>query len=64
MQIGLCGHQKETNNKWTYNHMDELMLGLETIIALGSTTDLDAYELHLGMEMSSTTLLINAKVVH
>jgi hypothetical protein len=67
MHIGLCGHQKETNNKWTYNHMDELMLGLETIIALGSTTyvvDLDAYELHLGMEMSSTTILINAKVVH
>jgi hypothetical protein len=43
------------------------MLYLETMIALASMTyvvDLDAYELHPGMEMSSMTLLMNARVLH
>ena len=43
------------------------MLDLETIIALASMTyviDLDAYELHTGMKMSSMTLLMNARVLH
>ena len=53
MEIGLCWYKKETNNKWTYNLTDQLMLDLETIIALASMTyiiDLDAYELHPGDE--------------
>ena len=29
MQIGLCWYQKETNNKWTYNITDPLMVDLE-----------------------------------
>ena len=53
MKIGLCWFPKKTNNKWTYDLMDHLMLDLETIIALVSITyiiDLDVYEPHLGDE--------------
>ena len=47
--------------------MNHLMVDLEIMIALAITTymlDLDAYELHLEMKKSSTTLLINARVLH
>ena len=40
---------KETNNMWTYDLTDHLMLHLETILTLAFMTrivDLDAYELH------------------
>ena len=53
MEIGLCSYQKGTNNKWTYNLRNYLMVDLNTIIALASMTyivDIDAYELHLGDE--------------
>ena len=46
--------------------MDHLRVYLETIIALASMTyivDLDAYELHPGMEESSMTLLMKARVL-
>ena len=49
MEIDLCWYQKRTNNKWTYDLMDYLMVDLLTIISLASMTyivDLDAYELH------------------
>ena len=58
--------KKNNNNKWTYDLIDHLMLGLETIIAITSMTfiiDLDAYELHLRDEKSSMTLLMNARVL-
>ena len=58
---------KGTNNKWTYDLTNHLMVDLETIITIGSMTyivDLDAYDLHLGMKKSSTTLLMNARVLH
>ena len=53
MEIGLYLYQKGTNNKWTYDFTDHLMVELETIIALATMTyiaELDAYELHLGDE--------------
>ena len=53
MEIGLCWYQKETNNEWTYDLTDHLMVDLEIIIALASMTyiiDLDAYKLHPGDE--------------
>ena len=34
MEIDLCWYQKGTNNKWTYDLMDHLMVDLETIIAI------------------------------
>ena len=61
------GNKKGTNNKWTYDLTNHLMVDLETIIALASMTyivDLDAYELHLGDEKSSRTLSMNARVLH
>jgi hypothetical protein len=51
MEIDLCRHQKETNNKWTYNLTEHLIIDLGTIIALASMIyiiNLDAYELHWG----------------
>jgi hypothetical protein len=30
--IGLCWYEKGTNNKWTYDLIDHLMINLETII--------------------------------
>ena len=54
MEIGLCWHQKATNNKQTYDLSDHLMAYLEIIIALASMTyivDLDGSELHLGDEI-------------
>ena len=53
MEIGLCWYQKGTNNKWTYNLVGQLIIDLETSIALASMTyivDLDAHELHPGVE--------------
>ena len=38
MEIGLCWYQKETNNKWTYDLMNHLMVNLETMIALAFVT--------------------------
>ena len=37
-EIGLCWYPKETNDKWTYNLMNHLMIDLETTIALASMT--------------------------
>ena len=34
MEIGLCWYEKGTNNKWTHNLTDHLMLYLEIMIAL------------------------------
>lgn len=51
MEIGLSWYQKGTNNQWTYNHSDYLMMDLQTTSALVLMTyiaDLDAYVLHLG----------------
>ena len=45
INIGLCWYKKGTNNKWTYDLMDNLMVDLETYIV-----SLDAYELYLGDE--------------
>ena len=48
----LTWYQKGTNNKWTYDHIDHLMIDLETIITLACMTyivDLDAYECHWGV---------------
>ena len=36
IEIGLCWYQKGTNKKWTYDLPDNLMVDLETIIALAS----------------------------
>jgi hypothetical protein len=60
MEIRLCWYQQGTNNKWTYNLIDQLIIDLEIIIALAfmkNIVDLDGYELHLGDEKISTTLL-------
>ena len=48
-KIDFRWYKKGTNNKWTYDMMDHLMVGLETINALAFWTyviGLDAYELH------------------
>ena len=53
MEIGLCWYLKGTKNMWTYNLVDPLMIDIETIFTLVFLTyniDLDAYELHLGVE--------------
>ena len=58
---------KGTNNKWTYNLTGHLMIDLERIISIPSltcTVDLDAYEEHPGNEKFSTTLLMNARILH
>ena len=55
MEIDLCWYQRETNNKWTYNLTNYLMIDLETIIALTFMTyiiDLNAYKLHPGAKKS------------
>jgi hypothetical protein len=65
MEIGSCWYLKETNNKWTYNLTNHLMVDLETIVALASMTyivDLDAYELHQGDEKIFNYFIMNAKV--
>ena len=52
-EISLCSYKKGTNNKWTYNLTDHLIIDLETMIELASMTyiaDIDAYELHPGDE--------------
>ena len=68
MKIDLCWYKRGTNNKWTYNLTDHLMIDLETISALASMTcviDLDAYELHPGEKKKSlTTLLMNVRVFY
>ena len=46
-------YQKGTNNKWTYNLTNHLMVNLDTKIALAFMTyiiDLNANELHLENE--------------
>ena len=53
IEIGLWCYKKWTNNKWTYNLTDHLMLDLETMIAIAYMTyiiDLEFDELHLGDE--------------
>ena len=65
--IGLCWYKKGANNKWIYNLTINLMIELETIIALAFVAyivNLDAYELHLGGEKSSMTILMNARILH
>ena len=67
MDFGLHRHQDGTNNKWTYDFTDHLMVELETIIALATMTyiaKLDAYELHPRMKKFSTNLLLKARVQH
>jgi hypothetical protein len=68
MEIGLCWYKKGTNNKWTYDLTEHLMLDLETIMTLIFMSymyiNLGAYELHLGDEKCSTTLLMNARILH
>ena len=36
MEIGLCWYQQGTNNKWTYDLTDYLMVDLEKKIAFAS----------------------------
>ena len=65
MEFGYVGYKKGTNNKWTYNLADNLIIYLETIIALDFMTyivDSNAYELHRGMKISSMTLFMNVRV--
>lgn len=65
-KISLCWYKKGTNNKWTYDLIDHLIVNLETISALASMTyivDLNAYEFHPGDENSSMTLLMNVRVL-
>ena len=48
MEIGLCWYQKGTNNKWTYDLMDHLVVDLYTLIVVASKIyiiDLNACEL-------------------
>ena len=45
-EIGLYQYQRGTNNKWTYDLTNHLMIDLETIYIV----NLDAYELHLRHE--------------
>ena len=47
MEIGVCWYKEGTNNKWTYDVMNHLMIDLETIIVLAFMTyimNLDPYE--------------------
>ena len=47
MEKALCWYQKGTNNKWTYDFINHLMIDLETIIALivvPYIIDLSSYE--------------------
>ena len=63
MEIGLCWFKKETNNKWTFDLMDHLMLNLKSIIALIFLTyivDLYAYELHMGDEKDFNEFIIES----
>ena len=49
MEIGLCWYEIGTNNEWTHDLTDHLMVDLETIIKYASMTyfvDIDVYELH------------------
>ena len=53
MKIGLCSYKKGTNNMWTHNLMDCLIVESNTRIALASMTYItheDNYELHMGDE--------------
>ena len=64
----LISISKGTNNKWTCNLIDHLMLDLKTIIALAfmiCIANLDAYELHQRDEKIFKGLLfMNARVLH
>ena len=49
MEIDLYWYQNGTNNKWTHDLSDHLMLHFEIVISLASMTyigELDAYTLH------------------
>ena len=53
MKVGLSWYKKGTNNKWTYDLTNHLIIDLETIIALAFMTyiiDIDGYELIPGDE--------------
>jgi hypothetical protein len=45
MEIGLCWYQKGTNNKWTYNLTNHLMIDFRNNNYI-DFYDLDAYELY------------------
>ena len=50
-EIGSCWYQQGTNNKWTYDLTNHLIVDLETIIALASMTytrNFDGYMRHPG----------------
>jgi len=67
MESGLCWYKKGTNNKWTYDLINNLMVDLETIITLAFMTyilDLDAYEFHPRDEKIFNNLLMNARVLY
>jgi hypothetical protein len=67
MESGLCWYKKGTNNKWTYDLTNNLMVDLETIITLAFMTyilDLDAYEFHPRDEKIFNNLLMNARVLY
>lgn len=67
MEICLCWYQKGTNNKSIYDLINHLMVDIVTIIALACIiyiAYLNAYELQSGMKKSSTTLLMDPRVLH
>ena len=58
MEIGLYWYVKGTNNKWTYDFTNHVMVDVETIIALATKYDIvDAW-----MKKFSTTLLMKARI--
>ena len=67
-EIGLYWYQKATNTKWTYDLTNQLMVELEKnkIVQASMTqiVDLDVMSYIRGMEKSSMTLLMNARVLH
>ena len=49
MEIDLCWYVKGTNNKWSHNLTDQLVVNLKTMIVIPFMTyivDLNAFELH------------------
>ena len=49
MEIDLYWYQNGTNNKWTHDLSDHLMVQFETMISLATTTyivELDAYKFY------------------
>ena len=67
MMIVLCCYEEETNNKWTYDLMDHLMVNFKTIMTLAFRPyiiGLDASEPHAGDEKIFIDLLMNPRVLH